>query len=468
MEIKLIELVTGKLLEKFGSGNHKPGSGSASAFQGMIAAQMLRTVIDLTNEPKRSQTYGKSRSKLLQFKKEIDETIYPQLERLFEEDSIQFDKVIQSREARDNERNPLKKRDLNLQSKNELVPATEIPLEIASLCVKIAEMSIFVFDHGFRAARGDSGVALNSAVSAIASCLFIIELNLLSVNKCERVERIKDVKKDIKDSYENLSTESLSKLAILEGEVYEKEIYTNSISIFAKGNLEDRLKTDEDIEELARNLQNTLWVEKDRIWKEEDINDPMLLLNPKTVLKKILDYIVIGENSLGIYQIDDEMFQVAGIIDKRQKTVKYCSQYPEEVQNFTLAHELGHAIMHDKLLQHRDRPLDGSINSSKSTEEMQADRFAVHFLMPRKIVQAIFFKMFAMNRFVINEDTALALRVGNHVDFKRRCNDKRGLSRVIASAVFFAGQDFNSLAKSFNVSVEAMAIRLEELELVEF
>ena len=32
----------------------------------------------------------------------------------------------------------------------------------------------------------------------------------------------------------------------------------------------------------------------------------------------------------------------------------------------------------------------------------------------------------------------------------------------------FGGESFNSLAKIFQVSIEAMAIRLEELELVEF
>ena len=38
---RLIDLATGKLLEKFGAGNHKPGSGSASAFQGMLAEKVV-------------------------------------------------------------------------------------------------------------------------------------------------------------------------------------------------------------------------------------------------------------------------------------------------------------------------------------------------------------------------------------------------------------------------------------------
>jgi hypothetical protein len=37
MTEKLTEIATGKLLEKFGAGDHKPGSGSASALQGMLS-----------------------------------------------------------------------------------------------------------------------------------------------------------------------------------------------------------------------------------------------------------------------------------------------------------------------------------------------------------------------------------------------------------------------------------------------
>lgn len=54
----LLEETTEELLKKFGAGNHKPGSGSAAAFQGMISAQLLITVINLTNENKRKKHYS--------------------------------------------------------------------------------------------------------------------------------------------------------------------------------------------------------------------------------------------------------------------------------------------------------------------------------------------------------------------------------------------------------------------------
>lgn len=109
MEGKLTDISTAELLDKFGAGNHKPGSGSASALQGMISAKMLCTVIDLTCEAKRRQTYSAYIPELSRIKKEIDSRIYNQLVTLFEEDSKQFDHVIHFREERDKEKDSQKK-----------------------------------------------------------------------------------------------------------------------------------------------------------------------------------------------------------------------------------------------------------------------------------------------------------------------------------------------------------------------
>jgi formiminotetrahydrofolate cyclodeaminase len=131
MAERLIDITTGKLLDKFGAGNHKPGSGSASAFQGMLAAQMLRTVIDLTLEPKRRNTYHNYVLELQKIKQRIDEIIYTGLESLFQLDSEQFDNVIKLRLLRDNEDDWKKKRALLSRAQQALITSTETPLNIA-------------------------------------------------------------------------------------------------------------------------------------------------------------------------------------------------------------------------------------------------------------------------------------------------------------------------------------------------
>ena len=50
-----LELPAAELLEKFGKGSHVPGSGSAAAFQGMLSAQLILTVISLTLDKKRGK-----------------------------------------------------------------------------------------------------------------------------------------------------------------------------------------------------------------------------------------------------------------------------------------------------------------------------------------------------------------------------------------------------------------------------
>ncbi|MFN8291888.1 MAG: cyclodeaminase/cyclohydrolase family protein [Chitinophagaceae bacterium] len=468
MTEKLIDIATKKLLEKFGAGNHKPGSGSASAFQGMLAAQMLRTVIDLTLEPKRKTNYQKYVSRLQNIKQEIDNETYPKLETLFQLDSEQFDNVINLRTHRDNEVDWRKKRSLSLSATEALITSTKTPLDIAESCMELIRHAEYVFNHGWKAVRGDSAVAINCAISAVASCLSIVELNLISLPVDSRTEAIRNRKQKIKSDYLNLNKVVASSLNVLENESNQNRDFLTSILKFQNGNLEDVIATNSDIENLVRQLQNTLWLQKDVIWKNKSIKTPLDVLQPSMVLTKVMGYIYQSSNSLGIYEHDGELFEIAGLIDKNEKLVQVSKRFPQETQNFTAAHELGHAILHRQKVLHRDRPLDGSSNTPRSREEMQADKFATFFLMPTKMVKDIFFELFETEKFRINEASVLAIRGNNISLFRRQCRDKRGLARILATTEYYGGKTFNSLSKIFKVSTETMAIRLEELDLLDF
>lgn len=465
---KLKDISTGKLLEKFGAGNHKPGSGSASALQGMLSAQLIRTVIELTKEPKRQKTYSEYIPEFLRIEHEINSRIYNSLEGLFQRDSEEFDQVIKLREARDNQKDLLRKRELKLEAQNALIISTETPIEIAELCLELVEFANYIFDNGFKSARGDSGVAINSAISAVASCLSIIELNLISVPMNERTEKIRERKTLIKSKYVELSSNSTRTLNILEEEAAKSKNFYENILKFQKGNLADSAKTNSEIEMVVRDLQNTLWLQREKIWKTELSEHLIDMLKPNVVLEKIMNYVYITPDALGTYNQSGVTFEVAGLINKREKVVEISKNFPEETQNFTAAHELGHAILHRQSVMHRDKPIDGSLNISKSREETQADKFATYFLMPAKTIRKVFLKYFETSKFIINEDSVLAIRGGSTQALRYKCQNKRGLGRLLASTDYFAGESFNSLAKLFNVSIETMAIRLEELDLLDF
>lgn len=86
--------------------------------------------------------------------------------------------------------------------------------------------------------------------------------------------------------------------------------------------------------------------------------------------------------------------------------------------------------------------------------------------MPEKQVRARFRDQFGTEYFALTDDTAFALSMGGLDSLGKKFRTLRDVSGFLASTEQYASQRFYSLASQFGVSVEAMAIRLEELELV--
>ncbi len=456
----LLEEKTNELLRKFGAGDHKPGSGSAAAYLGLLSAQLLRTVIELTDDPKRYATYSKYLPELRKIREEIDTKILPELEELFQTDSDKFHIAIQAREDRNSETDIYKKNELVILAREELKPATIIPIKIAELCIKISEYSGYVYDHGFKSARGDTGVAQHAAIGAVGGCLSIIYLNLLSLPADSWTENVRSKLFPIREKYQKLMAVAIDYVEVLKIEADKHyQCQSDLNNLIARIPKETEL-TDTLIEGIARELQLLLWKHKDTIWKYEEINDddPLIILKPDTALKKIgyqfykLPYI--EQNT-----IDGELFDVAGIIDKEHKFVQVSKDFSLETQKFTTAHELGHALLHNHSVLHRDRPIDGSSSSQvRDYKEKQADMFAACFLMPEKQIKKIFKEIFDVDKFVVNEDNVFNLTQKSLKEFREIHKDKREVSRFLAEP----------LAHMFEVSLETMAIRLEELDLVDY
>lgn len=215
------------------------------------------------------------------------------------------------------------------------------------------------------------------------------------------------------------------------------------------------------IAKAARQLAHSTYIERDSLWPEGVPEELVQLLNPEKAFY-LLGYAYHEVDTLG--EIEPGV-DVAGIIDKDKKEVFISRRYPVAVRNFTAAHELGHAIMHQQSGLHRDKPIDGSTGGQRDPFEKEADYFAACFLMPEKLVRAVFAERFPDE--VLNHE---ALR-----DLLNRKNDKktekqlktsRGLARALAGLDSISGHAVPSLAEYFKVSVEAMAIRLEQLDLV--
>lgn len=465
---ELFDLRVSDLLSKFGAGNHKPGSGSAAALQGIMAAQLIRTVIDLTKSPKRREFYANQLSNLLKIESEIEGRILPNLERLFHDDSKQFDKVIQLRERRDAEVEPIAKRALAEEALKALIPATEIPIRIAKECVDLAKFAIAAFDSGFTSARGDSGVAINAAVSALAGCLSIVELNLLSFGDDEWTQEVRESRNALVLELADLKEKAQDRLSKQRSQSDRKALLVRELQAIGKSARDNRSLSETVIEEVAIRLQRAIWVNRDLVWKNQIPERPFDILKPDKVLQSY-GFQVDRATTLGQYSVHGAQVEVAGLIDQQDRLVSVSSQFPIEIQNFTIAHELGHSLLHTQQVLHRDRPLDGSaLLGQRGWDEWQADKFATYFLMPTKLVKKTFLSLFLAKPFQISDETAFALNEGTSEALYEKCKTLRGLCRLLADATFYNGAHFDSISKQFGVSTEAMAIRLEELGLVRF
>jgi len=463
MNIDLLELPTKDLLDKIGAGGHKSGSGSAAALNGILSCKLILTVIELTLEPKRFKVYGKYSGEFNEIKLKIKESIGPRLEVLFKEDAAQFDKAIKKRIERDKEQNQLRKNQLQEAALRELKKSTELPIKIADLCVELAKSANIIFNNGFKAARGDAGVALSSALSGLTGCLSIVSLNLQSFPKNSWTNNIKNKRNSLRKEYELLAAENIKLMDILDEEADIKNDFLAEFVEIRKTCFGKNRLTDSDIERLARRIQNALWEYQDFIWQNGTPPNLLGVLKPEKVIQ-LLKFAFHKVQSLGVNESNEE---IAGIINNKDFTIHISSMYAPEVTNFTTAHELGHALLHDQIELHRDLPLDGSmIAQNRSIVERQADKFAAYFLMPAKTVKQLFNEFFQTEQFQINEYSSQMLANCSPFELRKTIHNQRDLSRLIAKCEFYNLRPFRSLSKIFKVSIEAMAIRLEELNLI--
>jgi formiminotetrahydrofolate cyclodeaminase len=217
----LLALPTTTLLSKFGSGGHKPGSGSAAALLGLVACKLVQTVVSLSNG--RSEYEG-VKEQLTLANQDISSSVEPFLADAVERDSAAFDRVIRARQHRDSFEVGSKDRKAAAEAAlEELRTATEIPVEIAQKCLELADYALTVFQLGFKSARGDSGVAVSAAISAVHGSLAIIFLNLTSFRGSSWAVEKRKQAEVIQERVSELQKQFYQALGGLHQEILKKE-----------------------------------------------------------------------------------------------------------------------------------------------------------------------------------------------------------------------------------------------------
>jgi formiminotetrahydrofolate cyclodeaminase len=210
-----LQLPTETLLDEFGAGRHKPGSGSAAALLGLVACKMMQTVVTVTL---RNTTYTENFAQLAFVDSVLTEQHEPFFREAIQRDSIQFDRYHRAALARRESIDPSERRRLTDRARQELMPATQIPFEIAEHGLDTAEKGLVVFDLGARYARGDSGVAVSSALSCCSGALFIVYLNLLQFREGQWATTMRASADGIAERYQLLQLEQFRRVSRIQAE----------------------------------------------------------------------------------------------------------------------------------------------------------------------------------------------------------------------------------------------------------
>jgi formiminotetrahydrofolate cyclodeaminase len=172
------------LLSAFGAGNAVPGSGSAAALMGMLAASLARTAA-LKSREHMPGSAGRFDFLIGQLDRSVEK-----LKDHFEQDSVLFREVVELRLQRDREIDRAASAVLARKANDKLVATAELIASIAEECLGVAENAVAIFKEGWPAVRGDSGAAISSALAGAMSCVFVSRVNARTLGKRDASARI--------------------------------------------------------------------------------------------------------------------------------------------------------------------------------------------------------------------------------------------------------------------------------------
>ena len=156
---------------------------------------------------------------------------------------------------------------------------------------------------------------------------------------------------------------------------------------------------------------------------------------------------------------------IAGRLDRRSKVVATSESLPPEERLFTAAHELGHLVLHEHAIEHRDRPID--LLTQRPEHEKEADAFAAAYLMPSKWIARDLESRFGSVPIRVDENLAWWLDKNDYERLLRPSEDADIERAKAVSVCTNVGEGhFVSIKDEYGVTVTAMALRLIELDVI--
>jgi Zn-dependent peptidase ImmA (M78 family) len=153
---------------------------------------------------------------------------------------------------------------------------------------------------------------------------------------------------------------------------------------------------------VKRNFVNIPFIKRDKIENEANAILQINKINAlETHLDRVVEYIVnkykIRVDEASNLGLDRNGNQVLARFNPLKMTVEIYNGLDEHRKRFTIAHEIGHVVLHRSYLINPVSEIDLSLNSfndylldedTAKRAEIQANIFAAHLLMPKKIFLA--------------------------------------------------------------------------------
>lgn len=211
----LLNRPANQLLNDFGAGHASPGSGSAAALLSLLSAKMINTVCEISINKPECEAYKKEFEFI---KKTIKEEIEPRLKELFQLDAMDFEKVVKLRVKRDQAGSPTEKTKYSRESQELLETATNYTFEVGEISIRLMGFGVVMFEKGWHAIRGDSGVSISAAMSGVMSSIFIANLNLKTLKNRKYAKENMARCQGLQDNLNKLQTQAFSCVTAISAE----------------------------------------------------------------------------------------------------------------------------------------------------------------------------------------------------------------------------------------------------------
>lgn len=214
-------------------------------------------------------------------------------------------------------------------------------------------------------------------------------------------------------------------------------------------------------------LHREIWDGKERLWPDQQPM-PLQMLQPEVAAYILcFDYDVLPDLGPTRFDRGNQKYRAAGVLNRPARKIAVSLEYSPNVRRFTGAHEIGHCMLHDDEIMHRDMPLDGTPKRGRPPKEQEADYFAACFLIPARLLAQAFAAQFGFKgSFPFNDVTCFHLNPTDPQALLDAEEDSLDREIALARCARFNNRNLIPLSIQFGVSNNAMAIRIKELKLV--